>query len=221
VACKVARYRALVDIVEGDVAVEPQLAAMMVTTMNKTAAQYFISLGCLSPVQVTPPILRVMCVIVLFSSLTGSAAAQERPAAAVEGSVGWIGFADDGVVSEGMIGADVRWYLSPRVSVGPEVVYISGRNHSHLVATGNVTYDVMAAPADVTPRLTVFVVGGAGLFQTRETFFSGPYTSREGAFTAGGGVRGAVSNRMTVGVDARIGWELHIRVNGFVGVRLR
>ena len=42
----------------------------------------------------------------------------------------------------------------------------------------------------------------------------------EGAFTAGGGVRAFASDRVTVGIDARVGWELHLRVNGFVGVRL-
>ena len=30
----------------------------------------------------------------------------------------------------------------------------------------------------------------------------------------------AVGDRVTVGVDARIGWETHVRVNGVIGVRL-
>lgn len=64
-----------------------------------------------------------------------------------------------------------------------------------------------------------FVAGG-GLFQTRQSFPARTFTSSEGAFTAGGGARIASGDRTTVGVDARIGWELHLRVNGFVGVRL-
>ena len=61
---------------------------------------------------------------------------------------------------------------------------------------------------------------GGGMFQTRDSFFGQDSTHTEGAFTAGGGVRAAVSNRVTVGVDARIGWEAHLRVNGVVGIRL-
>jgi len=37
----------------------------------------------------------------------------------------------------------------------------------------------------------------------------------------GGGVRVAAGDRVTVGVDARIGWETHIRLNGVVGIRMR
>jgi hypothetical protein len=51
-------------------------------------------------------------------------------------------------------------------------------------------------------------------------FANEDFTHTEGAFTAGGGVRAPVGKRVTVGVDARIGWETHIRINGVVGVRL-
>ena len=65
------------------------------------------------------------------------------------------------------------------------------------------------------------LVAGGGLFQTREDFPGMPsLTSNEGAFTAGGGVRVAAGDRITVGVDVRMGWEPHIRVNGALGIRL-
>ena len=131
-------------------------------------------------------------------------------------------FADDGVVTEGFVGGAGRFYLSPRVSVGPEIAFISGENHSHLMLTGNVTFDFLG-PINGQPRaVTPFAVVGGGLFRTSEQF---PFaavttsTSSEGAFTAGGGVRGLVGKRAVAGVEARIGWETHIRLNGFVGVR--
>ena len=120
------------------------------------------------------------------------ATAQNRPGPAAEFAAGWIGFADDGVVSESLVGGAVRLYLRPRLSVGPEIVYIHGDNHSHLMVTGNVTWDVLA-PTNGRPRsITPFVVLGGGVFQTRERFSSGAFTSSEGAFTAGGGVRAVV-----------------------------
>jgi len=152
----------------------------------------------------------------LAPPLVGSVAAQGRPGPALEFSAGWVGFADDGVVSEAMVGGAARWYLTPRLGVGPEFLYINGSNHSHLVLTGNVTFDILP---ETESRVIPFVVAGAGMFQTRETFLNGDFNTTEGAFTAGGGVRALVSDRVTVGIDARIGWELHVRVNGFVGVR--
>ena len=36
----------------------------------------------------------------------------------------------------------------------------------------------------------------------------------------GGGVRARVSDRVILGAEARVGWETHLRVNGFVGFTL-
>jgi len=144
--------------------------------------------------------------------------AQQRPSPAVDIGAAWIGFADDGIVSEGSSSGAVRWYVSPRIALGPELLYVRGHNHSHLAVTGNLTWDLL--PESTRPTATPFLVVGAGMFQTREQFSTGDFTSTEGAFTAGGGVRSRVGNRVSVGVDARIGWELHVRVGGFVGIHL-
>lgn len=160
-------------------------------------------------------------IALLASPIAHTANAQGRPAPAVELAGGWVGFADDGIVSESLIGGAARIYVLPRVGVGPEILYLRAHRHSHFVVTGNVTWDLFA-PTNGRPHpVTPFVVVGAGLFQTRETFPSGDFTSSEGAFTAGSGVRAALAgDRITIGIDARVGWELHVRVNGTVGVRL-
>jgi hypothetical protein len=156
----------------------------------------------------------------LLTFLPQSVEAQDTRSVA-EFSAGWIGFPDDGVlVSEMPIGGTVRWQLTPRMSVGPEIVWIGGSNHSHLVLTGNVAFDLLGPTNGRRAPITPFVVVGGGMFQTRESFVNGgDFTSTEGAFTVGGGVRANPSDRITVGVDARLGWETHIRINGFVGVR--
>jgi hypothetical protein len=158
--------------------------------------------------------------LVLAPLLTTAASAQDRSSPTLDFSAGWVGFADDGVVSEGMVGGAGRFYLSPRIAVGPELLFISGENHSHTVLTGNMTFDFFAPTAWQPVRVTPFLVVGGGMFQTRESFFGEDFTHTEGAFTAGGGVRVAVGDRVSVGVDARIGWETHLRINGVVGVGL-
>lgn len=156
----------------------------------------------------------------LVLPMAGHAAAQDRPDPTVEIEAGWIGFPDDGIVSESLVGGAARWYLLPRLSAGPEIVYIHGENHSHLMVTGNATWDMLAPTNGRPHRVTPFLVVGGGMFQTRHTFPAGTFTSTEGAFTAGGGMRAVVGDRITIGVDTRVGWELHVRVNGLVGLRL-
>ena len=161
----------------------------------------------------------IAALALLAGPMPGAAAAQNLPTPAAELSVGWVGFADDGIVSETMVGGTVRFYLTPQVSIGPEFVYIKGSGHSHLMVTGNVTYDILG-PVRGRPRLvTPYLVAGGGLFQTRDEFRGETFKSNEGAFTAGGGLRAIAEDHLIVGVEARVGWELHLRVNGFIGVQ--
>ncbi len=162
-------------------------------------------------------ILLLLAVAVFMPTFAGTAAAQEPRRGAVEFSGGALLFPDDGVVTEGMVGGSARFYLLPRVAVGPELVFVQGSNHSHTMLTGNLTFDVLGPANGRLPRVTPFLVVGGGMFQTRDQTPRGGFTSNEGTFTAGGGVRALVGDRLNVGADVRIGWELHLRVNGFVG----
>jgi len=155
-----------------------------------------------------------LCALLIITADHAVAQANSAPSADV--GAGVVSFVDDGPANEGMVSAGFRWYLSPRVSLGPEVVYISGEAHSHVIATGNVTVDLVTTPTRAMP----FVVIGGGLYQTRERFAVGRFTSNEGAFTAGGGVRVPFGDRVSLGVDVRVGWELHLRVNGLLSVKI-
>ena len=144
-----------------------------------------------------------------------------RPAPAVEFLVGYAGFVDDATIDHGIVGAAARLYLTPRVAVGPEFVYMRGPNSDRdLFLTGNLTFDVLP-PRNGKPRaVTPFLVAGGGFFQHRDRFGPFDFTSYEGAFTAGGGVRGWVTDRVSVLADVRFGWELHARVNAGIGIGL-
>ncbi|MDZ4688446.1 MAG: hypothetical protein SH850_25510, partial [Planctomycetaceae bacterium] len=86
--------------------------------------------------------------------------------------------------------------------------------------TGNVMFDVLAPTGGAPRRVTPFLLAGGGLFRHADTFQSGPYASTEGAFTLGLGVRAWTSRRTYVAMDARLGWEAHIRLAATVGVAL-
>ena len=69
----------------------------------------------------------VPMVVAVFSGSTAQAQdAQDRPPPAAELVAGWAGFVDDAMIHHGVVGGSIRWYLSPRVSVGPELVYMKG-----------------------------------------------------------------------------------------------
>ncbi len=149
------------------------------------------------------------------------AAAQSRPAPVLEGALGWAGFVDESMIHHTVFGSAVRFYLSPRFSAGPELAYMVGPGDDRdLIVTGNVMFDVLAPTGGAPRRVTPFLLAGGGLFRHADTFQSGPYASTEGAFTLGLGVRAWTSRRTYVAMDARLGWEAHIRLAATVGVAL-
>jgi hypothetical protein len=156
--------------------------------------------------------------------IAGSAFAQSpdpRPAPAIEMLAGYAGFVDDATIDHSIFGAAGRVYLTPRLAVGPELVYMVGPNADRdLYLTGNLTFDVMAPLQGRPRRVTPFLVVGGGFFQHSDRAGSFSFTSYEGAFTGGGGVRGWITERVYVLADIRVGWELHSRVNGGIGIGL-
>jgi hypothetical protein len=163
----------------------------------------------------------ILAITLVGAFLARTAAAQERPAPVAEFAAGPYLFPDDSLVTEGFIGGAARFYLLRRISVGPEISYVQGDNHSHLILNGCLTIDFVG-PVHGQPRLFMpFATVGAGLFRSSGRSLGGrDLTYNEGSFTAGGGVRALVGPRLFVGAEARLGWEPHLRVNGFVGVRL-
>ena len=166
----------------------------------------------------TRRILALACVFSLWSAVAGAQQPPGTGAVAAELTGGHAGFVDDATIHHGVIGGALRWYVSPRISVGPELAYMRGPDDDRdLMLTGNVTFDLRApAPGRV---VTPFLVAGAGLFRHSDRIGPVPFSSSEGAFTAGGGVRARVSDRWFVGGEARFGWELHTRLSLLIGFK--
>lgn len=167
-------------------------------------------------------------VFILMALCAAPAAAQPatasavRPAPVVEGTLGWSGFADDSTVHHGLFGAGARMYVTPRISVGPEVQYMVGPGQDRdLLLTVNFVVDLLAPTPTAQRRATPYLVAGGGLLRHSDRFLTGTYASTEGAFTAGLGVRAWATDRVFVAADARVGWELHVRLAATVGVALK
>jgi hypothetical protein len=140
-------------------------------------------------------------------------------AGAIEFPAGWAGFVDDARIDHGVFGVAARFSLSPRVSVGPEVSYMIGPGGDRdLFVTANLTFDFFAPRRLQGPRVTPFVVVGGGVFQHSDRFGAETVSSWEGAFTAGGGARIWINDRVYLAPDVRIGWEPHVRAAVAFGV---
>lgn len=174
--------------------------------------------------QITPLIL-----LIAQLGLSSVAAAQpaasdstRRPAPVVEGAVGWAGFGDEGIIHHTLVGAGWRGYVTRRISLGPEIQFLVGPDSDRdLIVTGNVVVDVLAPRRDRPRPTTPYLVLGGGLFRHSNDFGGRSFSSTEGAFTAGVGVRTWLTERVFAAVDGRIGWEPHLRLAATVGVALR
>lgn len=152
---------------------------------------------------------------------TGAAAEAGKPAPAIEGTAGYAGFVDEVLINHLVVGAAGRVHLTPRISVGPEVVYMIGPGGDRdLFVTGNLTVDLLRPPGSRPRRVVPYLLAGAGLMNHREMFVSGPFFSNEVAVTGGGGVRVAIGDQWYVAPEFRLGWELHLRTAVSVGYRV-
>ena len=160
-----------------------------------------------------------LAAMLLASWITGGyeARAQDHPVA-LEATVGWAGFVDDARIDHAVSGAGARVVLTPRVSVGPEFAWMVGPGGDRDVFVLGLIWIDLLAPAATKP-IAPYCVFGAGYMGHGDDLGRGlSYWSHEGAFNAGGGARMRIGDRVYVGGDVRIGWELHLRATAHVGV---
>jgi len=170
--------------------------------------------------------IKIATLVAVVAVLTVTAA---RPALAqsagrpviVEGGGGYTGFIDDATVDHGMFGGGVRWLVTPRLAIGPELVYMIGPGSDRdLFVTGNATFDLRSS-GSAPPAVTPYLVFGGGWMHSRIDVGTGRYTYNEGAATAGIGLRITAGDRWFIAPEYRVGWEPHYRIGVQVGVRLK
>ena len=153
--------------------------------------------------------------IAVLLGVPAVAGAQDGRRPAVEVSGGYAGFVDDATVHHSVIGGAWMWQATPRISVGPEFVYMQGpRGDRDLFMTGKI---VIQATPDAAASL--YFVADGGVMLHRQELPRGPFWSREGAGSFGAGVRINVTDNVYVAPEIRIGWEPHVRATATVGWR--
>jgi hypothetical protein len=159
---------------------------------------------------------------ILALGFDATAVAQSLPLPSAEIHTGWAGFVDDAMIDHAVFGGAARVYVTPRLAIGPEVAYLRGpRSDCDLMVTGNLTFDVLGPHSGRPSRVTPFLTVGGGFERHSDRFGPTTYSSSEGAFTGGGGVRVWITDRVFGTIETRMGWEPHFRVTGGIGVAVR
>ena len=139
--------------------------------------------------------------------------------AAIDIAGGYAGFIDDALVDHAVVSTTFRYHLTRRISIGPELVYMVGPgNDRDLFLTGNLIFDFLGTAAPRPPAVSPYVVVGGGLMRHTNRFGGRAISAVEGAWTAGGGVRIRLTDRIYALGEFRVGWEPHVRTTGGIGV---
>jgi hypothetical protein len=156
-------------------------------------------------------------VIILAAAFPSMAAAQPPERHAFEVSGGYAAFVDESMIEHATLGAGWRWRPTPRLAIGPELVFMQGPGLDRDVfVTGKVTF---GGRPEAPVSGYVVADGGLMLHRAPFPFRAGPVWHREGAASVGGGVRVNVGERVYLAPEARLGWEPHLRFTLTVGFR--
>ena len=122
------------------------------------------------------------------------------PKVEARATFGASGFGDEIEYPHVVAGGSVRFYLTRRLSVGPELLYMrhSADDQDYLF-TPAVAYDL----TDPRKRAVPYIIGGVGAFQHRGRFGSSPTTW---SADVGAGVKLFLNNRIFLAPEARIGY---------------
>jgi len=160
---------------------------------------------------------RISALLFSFVVVSIPAHAQDHPVIA-EGHVGYASFVDDAPIEHSVLGAGARVFVTPRVAIGPEFTFMRGPGISRVwFLTGNATIDLVDS-SQTRRRVVPYVIAGGGFARIKTQVGTGPFTSGEGTFTGGGGVRLSPGGGWFIAPEFRLGWELHWRVGASVGV---
>jgi hypothetical protein len=167
--------------------------------------------------------------LLLFCSLPAVAQDQDedspRPKAEIRLTGGASGFtSDDKRILHGVAGGSFRIYVTRRVSIEPEFLYMTNNpNDRDYLAQVSAAYDF----GDSSKRFVPYVVAGAGVLRHRSQFFGVDFDTRQPrvfdtsytslAVSAGGGVKMFLTKRLFIAPEGRVGYQPSLRGTISVG----
>ena len=165
--------------------------------------------------------------LVLFCSLEALAQQREltRTKAEARLTFGVSSFtADDGRIAHGVGGASVRIYVTRRVSLEPEFLYMQNSpDDQDYLSQVSVAYDF----GDSSKRIVPYVIAGGGVLHHRGQFFGRDFVTGQprvfdqsytaAAVSGGAGVKIFLTKGLFVAPEGRVGWQPSLRATISIG----
>lgn len=165
---------------------------------------------------------RTLAAVALLALVGGArpAFAQDRPRPIVEFVTGYAGFVDENWIDRTMIGGGGRFFVSRRIAIGPEFVYLKGANSEHdLTIIGNATIDLVRDDPAFQQRVIPYVAAGGGYLRQTTQVGTGRFTSSDGTVSGGIGARIALGKTFFIAPEFRMGFEPEVRIGVTIGFR--
>ena len=165
--------------------------------------------------------------LMLFCFIPALAQDEEppRPKAEIRLTGGASGFTSDtGRIPHAVGGGSLRIYVTRRVSIEPEFLYMrNSPNDQDYLTQVSAAYDI----GDSNRRFVPYVVAGAGVLRHRSEFFGSDFVTGEPrvfdtsytslALSAGGGVKMFLTKRLFFAPEGRVGYQPSLRATVSVG----
>jgi Outer membrane protein beta-barrel domain len=154
--------------------------------------------------------VRALLVILLVAA---SAHAQQKPRPEIKATAGWVGFIDESWINHTIIGGSARYYLTPRVGVEPEILYMIGPGSDRDVTViPHISFDFLTRDT-VRP----YVIGGAGWMRHSQKIGPIRFSDNEWVGNGGVGVKFFLTPTLFVAPEFRIGFETILRTAASIG----
>ncbi len=146
----------------------------------------------------------LVLVLLSISPVAFSQEPDKKPSPEASMIVGTSAFLDEDIPFDHfVIGASMRFYLSKRLSAGPQFLYTTGPDSDRDYSlVGNVAYDMISEN-----KFVLYAVGGAGILHHSEGFGNTTFSDNEGTASGGIGAKLFLTERLFVTPEFRLGWE--------------
>lgn len=160
--------------------------------------------------------MRLATLILTSTVLAGVPAGASAQGSIVEGQLARGAFLDESAIPHSMFGAGARFFVIPRLAIGPEVTHMRGPGQDRdWVLLANASIDLRSRTGR---RVIPYVLAGAGMM--RHTDGTEPRFPRAYGLlvNVGIGTRVVVSDRWFLAPEFRIGREPHWRFGVSAGM---
>jgi hypothetical protein len=154
-----------------------------------------------------PMFARASSLLVLFSCSMALAQTAQRGQVEVRGITGYSSFLDESSQHHFVAGGSTQVYLTRRLSVGPEVLFMYHNEFDKdLTVSANVAWDFLGRS-----RVQPYVAGHVGTLWNYGGFPGLRFTTNSPEFGIGLGVKIALTRRLYLVPDFRMGTEPFVR----------